>query len=48
MGIVKRFRIKSFKEQNSIVKLEKISMVYNKRMILNNISLASPHEIPSL
>ena len=40
MGIIKRFRIKSFKEQNSIVKLEKISMVYNKRMILNNISLA--------
>ena len=49
MGVVKRFRIKSFKEQNSIVKLEKISMVYNKRVILNDISLAiNRHEVLGL
>ena len=49
MGIVKKFRIKSFKEQNSIVKLEKISMVYNKRTILNDITLAiNRHEVLGL
>ena len=49
MGVVKRFRIKSFKEQNSIVKLEKISMVYNKRVILNDISLSiNRHEVLGL
>ena len=39
MAIIKKFRIKSFKAQESIVRLEKISMFYNKRQILNNLNL---------
>ena len=39
MAIIKKFRIKSFKEKESLVELQKISMFYNKRQILNNISL---------
>ena len=39
MAIIKKFRIKSFKEKESLVELKKISMFYNKRQILNNISL---------
>tara|TARA_Y100001970_G_C14035012_1_gene750617 strand:+ start:91 stop:867 length:777 start_codon:yes stop_codon:yes gene_type:complete len=39
MAIIKKFRIKSFKEKETLVELQKISMFYNKRQILNNISL---------
>ncbi len=39
MALIKKFRIKSFKAQESIVRLEKISMFYNKRQILNNLNL---------
>ena len=39
MAIIKKFRIKSFKEQKTFVELEKISMFYNKRQILDDISL---------
>ena len=39
MAIIKKFRIKSFKEKETLVELEKISMFYNKRQILNDISL---------
>ena len=39
MAIIKKFRIKSFKEQKTFIELQKISMFYNKRQILNNISL---------
>ena len=39
MGIVKKFRIKSFKEQETLVELKKISMFYNKRQILDDINL---------
>ena len=39
MAIIKKFRIKSFKKQESIIKLDKISMFYNKRQILNNLNL---------
>ena len=39
MALIKKFRIKKFKEQNSLLKLEKISMFYNKRQILNNLNL---------
>ncbi len=39
MALIKKFRIKSFKEKEVIVKLDKISMFYNKRQILNNLSL---------
>ena len=39
MALIKKFRIKSFKEQEPILELEKISMFYNKRQILNNLNL---------
>ena len=39
MALIKRFRIKKFKEEKSILKLQKISMFYNKRQILNNLDL---------
>jgi lipopolysaccharide export system ATP-binding protein len=39
MALIKKFRIKSFKEKEVIVKLDKISMFYNKRQILNNLNL---------
>ncbi|MDC1280292.1 ATP-binding cassette domain-containing protein [Pelagibacteraceae bacterium] len=40
MGILKKFRIKSFKHDNPIIKLEKISLSFGKRKILNNISFS--------
>ena len=39
MALIKKFRIKKFKEQKPLLKLEKISMFYNKRQILNNLDL---------
>ena len=38
MGIIKKFRIKSFKENKPFIRLEKISFSYGKRQILDNIS----------
>ena len=38
MAVIKKFRIKSFKEQETLLQLEKISMFYDKRRILNDIS----------
>jgi len=38
MAIIKKFRIKSFKEHHSIIKLEKISLSFGKRKILDNVS----------
>ena len=39
MAIIKKFRIKKFKDQEAILKLDKISMFFNKRQILNNLNL---------
>ena len=39
MALIKKFRIKKFKDQNAILKLEKISMFFNKRQILNDLTL---------
>ncbi len=39
MAVIKKFRIKSFKEQETLVELNKVSMFYNKRQILNNLNL---------
>ncbi len=39
MAVIKKFRIKSFKEQETLVELNNVSMFYNKRQILNNLSL---------
>ena len=38
MGIIKKFRIKSFKKKNSIIKFDKISLSFGNRLILDNIS----------
>ena len=39
MALIKKFRIKKFKETEEILKLDKISMFYNKRQILNSLDL---------
>ena len=39
MALIKKFRIKSFKEMETLVELKNISMFYNKRQILNNLSI---------
>ena len=38
MAIIKKFRIKSFKKKNTILKLQNISLSFEKRLILENIS----------
>ena len=38
MGIIKKFRIKSFKELNSIIEFNNISLAYGNRLILDSIS----------
>ena len=38
MAIIKKFRIKSFKNINSIIEFENISLAYGNRLILDNIS----------
>ena len=39
MALIKKFRIKNFKDQETLLELDKISMFYNKRQILNNLNL---------
>ena len=38
MGIVKKFRIKSFKNENPIIQFKNVSLSYGKRLILDNIN----------
>ena len=38
MAIIKKFRIKSFKNINTIVEFENISLAYGNRLILDNIN----------
>ena len=38
MGIIKKFRIKSFKQIKSIIEFQNVSLAYGDRMILENIS----------
>ena len=40
MAIIKKFRIKSYKEKKPIIKLEKISLSFGKRKILDNINFS--------
>ena len=40
MAIIKKFRIKSFKSNKPMIKLDKISLAYGKRKILDNISFS--------
>ena len=39
MSNIKKFRLKSFKEQKPILKLDKISLKYGKKIILDNLDL---------
>ena len=38
MGIIKKFRIKSFKNKNPIIEFENVSLSYGNRLILDNIN----------
>ena len=38
MAIIKKFRIKSFKNKNSVIEFENISWSYGNRLILDNLS----------
>ena len=38
MGIIKKFRIKSFKNQKPVVHLKKISLSFGKRQVLDDIT----------
>ncbi len=40
MALIKKFRIKQFKDKKSLLRLDKISMFYNKRQVLNNLNLS--------
>ena len=38
MAIIKKFRIKSYKKEKPLIKLDKISLSFKRRLILENIS----------
>jgi lipopolysaccharide export system ATP-binding protein len=40
MAIIKKFRIKSFKKHKPIIKLEKLTLSFGKRKILDNVSFS--------
>ena len=40
MAIIKKFRIKSFKRQKPLVKLNKVSISFGKRQILNDVTFS--------
>ena len=49
MALIKKFRIKNFKNKNPIAKIENISLSFEKRQILDNISFnLNPGEIVGL
>ena len=39
MSNIKKFRIKYFKDKNAILKLDKISLKYGKKIVLDNLNL---------
>ena len=39
MAIIKKFRIKNFKKKIEILKLEKISVFFNRRKILEDLNI---------
>ena len=43
MGIIKKFRIKSFKDINPMIEFENISLSYGDRLILDNINFKINH-----
>ena len=40
MGVIKKFRIKSFKNVNSIIKFENVSISYGNRTVLDNVNFS--------
>ena len=38
MGVIKKFRIKSFKNENTIIEFDNISLSYGNRLILDNLN----------
>ena len=38
MSVIKKFRITSFKENNSIIEFENVSLSYGNRLILDKIN----------
>ena len=40
MAIIKKFRIKSFKNHKEVISLQNISLSYGKRKILDNINIS--------
>ena len=38
MAIIKKFRIKSFKNINTIIEFDNVSLAYDERLILDNIN----------
>ena len=38
MALIKKFRIKSYKQPNSIISFENVSLSYGNRLILDNIN----------
>ena len=49
MALIKKFRIKNFKNKDPIAKIENISLSFEKRQILDNISFnLNPGEIVGL
>ena len=38
MALIKKFRIKEFKNKRPVAKLEKVSLSFDKRQILDNIN----------
>ena len=43
MGVIKKFRIKSFKNSQPLISLENISLSFGKRKILDNVSFKINH-----
>jgi len=43
MGVIKKFRIKSFKNPQPFISLENISLSFGKRKILENVSFKINH-----
>ena len=41
MAIIKKFRIKSFKNNKEVINLENISLSFGKRKILENINIST-------
>ena len=40
MALIKKFRIKSFKKVKPVLKIEKVSLAFKKRSILENINFS--------